>query len=189
MSKRLLPLLLFLTAVSPAATISVDPSTQSVSLGTSASVDVNVADLGILTAPSLSTYDIDVAFDPTILSFTGATFGDGLDLFLFGLNIQAATPGVGTVNLFDLSFDLPTDLDDLQADAFKLFTLTFDTIGPGTSPITLSVNAFGDSLGDPLDVTPTSGELTVTASVPEPSTIGLLLAGLLVIGRRRLTAR
>ncbi len=167
-----------LVAVSlPAALISVDPTPQTAMLGEMPSFDINVSGLGAFSAPSVSTFDVDVAFDSTILAFNSVTFGVGLDLFAFGFNVTGVTPGAGTVNVFEVSFDFPSDLDTLQAGAFTLFTVKFDAIGPGTSSINLGVNSLGDSIGDRLLADTTPGSITV-AAVPEPSTISLLLAGL-----------
>lgn len=161
----------------PAAMLSVDPTPQTAMIGDMPSFDINVSGLGAFSAPSVSAFDVDVAFDSTVLAFNSVNFGVGLDLFAFGFNIIGVTPGPGTVNVFEVSFDFPSDLDTLQSDAFTLFSVKFDAIGPGTSSINLSVNTLGDSIGDPLQADATPGSVTV-AAVPEPSTISLLLAGL-----------
>ena len=161
-----LGLLVFLsTTAVQAASITLEPGAQSVVVGTPVDVAVRISGLpGPGAAPSLSTFDLDISFDPGFVLFDSAVFGDPvlgdqLDLFGFG-SITAATPGAGIVNLFELSFDLPGDLVALQEPSFILATLTFNTIAVGTSPVGVAINALGDELGN--DVALTLGPTTVT---------------------------
>ena len=122
--------------------------------------------------------------------FGDPVLGDQLDLFGFGSITSFDDSVSSVVNLFELSFDLPSDLDTLQAGSFTLATLTFDTLAQGTSSVDLSINALGDAFGDQLAADLSNGSVNVnTASaVPEPSTMMLLgfgLAGLGVMRRRR----
>lgn len=106
-----------------ASTITVLPSTQDVNTFSQAIVSLNIAGLGNGVAPSVGTVDMDVAFDPTILALNAVTSGNQLDILGLG-DLQFTIPGVGTVNLFELSFDSASDLSSLQAPAFVLATLT-----------------------------------------------------------------
>lgn len=156
------------------------PPSQTVVTGTPIDVGIAISRLGAGSAPSLGTFDVVVNFDPTILGFNSVAYGDPglgdqLDLFGFGSFI-VTTPGLGFVNLFELSFDFPIDLDTLQAGSFTLATLTFDTLMPGTSPLGLNVNALGDSFGDTLSAEVGSGSVDV---VPEPATIFLFGSGVI----------
>ena len=136
---------------------------------------------------------MDLNFDPAILAFNNITFGDpglGDQLDLFGLGSLSSsdntTPGV--INLYELSFDLPSDIDTLQAGSFTLASLTFDTFAPGTSPLNMSINSLGDAWGDPIVLdTLNNGSVTVAAApVPEPSTYLLLFSGLIgIVGIKR----
>ena len=105
------------------------PSTQTIAAGGLTTIDLRIAGLGAGVAPSLGAYDVDLMFDPSVLSFVSATFGDGVlgnQLDLFGLgNVSFLTPSTGMVNLFELSLDTPADLNALQADAFVLASLSF----------------------------------------------------------------
>jgi hypothetical protein len=118
----------FTSPKAQAVSLSLEPSAQTVVLGNLVDVAVRIADLDI---PALSTFDLDISFDPGILTFSQATFGDpvlGDQLDILGLgSLTDAIPGVGVVNLFELSFDLPEDLTALQAPSFTLATLTFST--------------------------------------------------------------
>ncbi len=168
-------------SVKPAWAILIEfqPAAQMVEVGDSLDVGIVVSGL----APdSLSTFDIDVGFDATILAFNSATFGDELDLFGFGSD-TLATPGAGTVNLFELSSDFPGAFDSLQADSFILATLTFEALAVGTSSLLLSINALGDALGDPLGADVGVGSIT---AVPEPAALLLMAVGLAAfVGLRR----
>jgi hypothetical protein len=51
-------------------------------------LNIFISGLGDGTAPSLSTFDLDISFDPTILAFSTAVFGDpilGDQLDIWGL--------------------------------------------------------------------------------------------------------
>ena len=164
-----------------AITIELNPSSQSVSVGSTTTVDLVISGLGDGSAPSLGTFDLDVGFDPAVLDFSGATFGNQLDLFGFG-DLQFVTPGVGTVNLFELSLESITDLDTLQTGSFVLATLSFDALASGSSALSIAVNALGDSLGDPLEAEVTGGTIRSVGDVspvPEPASLPLVGIGIL----------
>ena len=179
-------LLALVALPSRAITIAVHPSTQTVAMGSSLEVSLVVSDLGDGVAPSLSSFDLDVTFDGGVLDFVGATFGDPvlgdqLDLGGFG-SASGATPGPGVVDLFEISLDLPDDLDDLQAGSFALATLAFDAVGLGTSALGISIRVLGDAAGDPLTAEAAGGSVT---SVPEPAPLLLVLSGMVALGRWR----
>lgn len=83
-------------------------------------------------------------------------------------------------------FCIPPFLEDVQPASFTLATLTFDTLGTGTSPLTLSIRRLGDAFADPLTATPGSGEVVVT---PEPSSMLLFVMGLAGLAGVRQTSR
>lgn len=160
-----------------AISLNLVPAPQNTFLGNTVNVGVTISDLGDGAAPSLSTYDLDISFDDTVLDFSGVTFGDpslGDQLALFGVSSLTETeePSFGLVNIFELSFNSVDELDDSQADSFTLATLTFNTIATGTSPLGLSINALGDALGDPLTAEIGNSFVSVSSqpvTVPEPS--------------------
>lgn len=172
------------------ASILVTPATQNTTSGAQFVVDLQISGLGNGTAPSVGTFDLDLGFDPLLLSFVDATYGTGLDVLGLG-SLQFTTPGTGTVNLFELSFDSASDLNTLQPASFMLATLTFEALADGTSPLTINLNALGDADGASLAATLTNGSVTIGApssAIPEPSTFtlaALALGGLAVQRFRR----
>ena len=102
-----------------AITVAVLPTSQDVALGGAVDVTIAISDLGDQGSPSLGTFDINVTFNPGIISFASAIFGDpvlGDQLDVAGLgSVTATTAGAGVVNIFQLSLDDPGDLDTLQA--------------------------------------------------------------------------
>lgn len=173
--------------------LSLQPPSQSVTQGPQLTVDLDI--VGVAHPPSLATFDVKVAFDPTILSFDTFVFGDPvrgdqLDPTGRGNTITVITPGVGTTELFELSLDSSSTLNSLQASGFTLGRLTFSTIALGTSPLNLTINSLGDADGNALTAILQNGSAAITSStVPEPTAIYLLGGALvtLAIMRRRFT--
>lgn len=153
--------------------------------GSSVDIAVVASGLGLFSAPSVGGYDLLVNYDPAALGFIGATFGDstlGNQLDLFGLgSLNSAIDFGGSINLFELSFDLPGDLEALQADGFTLVSLSFDTLISGVSALSFGPSTVSDAFGLPLS--PSFAGTSVTArqpsAVPEPPVYALLAAGLL----------
>jgi len=169
-----------------AITLSFAPASTSVSIGDPVTVLLNVSGLGDKAAPSLGVFDVNVTFDPALLAFVDATFGDPmlgdqLDLGKFGSPTSATVSPANTLNLSETSFDSVSDLDTMQAGSFTLATLAFNAIGLGVSPLGLSINTLGDANGDTLAATANVGTVTVTAT-PEPTTGLLFVTGLMVLG-------
>ena len=143
--------------------------------------------------------DMIVDWDDGLLSFAGIEFGTALgDPDFLEAFTDFADLGGGRLNVAELSFLF--DFTGLQDGLpFTLFTLTFDTIGVGTSVLGLvgniagqpsPFNFIGDFFGDPLEAEPGAGSITIVeppVSVPEPGTLLLFLTGLLAVeaSRRR----
>lgn len=177
------------SGMAQAISIGFDPVSQSATPGDTIMKDIVISDLGPGVAPSLSTFDIDVTFDDSHLSFVSTSFGNQLDLFGSGSVTSDTLTGTGVLNLFELSFDLPADLDALQTESFTLATITFNILTADSSALGTVINTLGDSFGDPLTADVTAGNITstdATVPVPEPGVALLLIPGLVALG---ITAR
>lgn len=175
---------IFITTLSHAITIGFDPASQDVVLGNTASINLVISDLGDNIAPSLGGFDIDITYNPAILSLSSVVFGNQVDIFGFGQSDQFVIFESGGVNIFELSYDDPFDLEDLQPSSFILATLSFNTIGYGTSSMDITNIILSDEWAEPLFAdTTTSGRINVThAAVPEPSIFFLVVSGLIGMG-------
>ena len=107
---------------------------------------------------------------------------------MFGLgsltDVNSSTPGV--VNVFELSFDDPVDLDALQSDVFTLFTVNLRVLDFGDHNLSLEVLDLGDADGALLTAQTSEANIAVAppVAVPAPATLSLWLAGMawVVIG-------
>lgn len=181
MNQNVLPLgivfSLLLTIPTPeiaqAVSIEMFPSKQAVAVGEAFQVDIVINGLGKMTAPSLSAFDLDLGFNNSVLKFDSAIFGGFVDLSGTGTkgfnNSQQ-----GIVNFFEISLDSPETLNASQPSNFKLATLNFMGLSPGSSVLSLSVNDLTDENTNPLTLNtlPTDKSVQVIP-VPE-SSFGLL---------------
>ncbi len=170
--------------------VSVTPQTQTIALGSATGIQVSVSGLGLAAPPSLGAFDFNLAFDPTIVTFTGLTFGDpvlGDQLNLSGTgaisDFSVLAPGL--LEFYEISLDSAATLDSKQLDHFVLATLQFQAIGAGNTSLITSNNSVSDSQGAPLNVGLQPGSVRVTAasSVPEPSSLALAAIGIAILCR------
>jgi hypothetical protein len=178
----LLGALAVLTGTAGATTITVEPLAQGVGLGDSVDVAINVSGLGDMSAPSLGTFDLDVLFDVSMLAVQNVAFGDpvlGDQLDVSGLGAYTEVLySPGSTNLFELSFDLPSDLESFQAGSFTLAVLTFDTLQVGTSAVNVDVGVLGDAWGNPIVPDTVGASVSV---IPEPTSAMLFGVGCLIV--------
>jgi hypothetical protein len=161
-----------------------NPSSQQVPLGSSFSVDLTIAGLGNGAAPALGVFDIDISYNPAVISLNSVAYGTSLDLGQG--SFQITTPGSGTVNVYEVSYVLPADLNTLQPSAFTLAQFTFTALSLGTSPLKIDKFTLGDANGDPLLALANNGSANV---VPLPPALLLFapgLAGLIGIKKKYL---
>ncbi len=133
-------------------------------------------------------YDIDIAYDPAILSFSLVTWPNNY----LDISLQNHALGVGTVNVAEVSLASVADLGAAQSghDPLGLFDLVFTGVAPGVSPLTFTRVDLTDGLGNAFAAgNMPGGSVTVGGSqaIPEPSSFLLLLvaAGSTVAGLRR----
>ena len=164
-----------------ALTVSVVPQASTVNVGDTVSVDV-VADLQGDSSLSLGSYDLELSFGSTVLSLADVVFGTGLSVTgLPSFPREFFDLGGETVAAFEVSTETAADLNNLQPNAFTLFTVTFNALQAGTSALSLSVNSLGNAAGTAtLDAQVLNSSLTVTGApaVPLPAGAWLLMSGL-----------
>lgn len=161
--------------------LKLSPTNQTALPGDNISLDLIISGLNAGGAPSLGDFDLNIAFDTTKLSFTSYSLGS----FLGVLSSEADdfSSGVlgGLINLAEVSYLSPTDLNSLQSSSFTLATLLFhvDALenGASTNVSFSQINALGDGFGNPLNID-AANNATISNNVPEPSSALLILLGL-----------
>jgi uncharacterized protein (TIGR03382 family) len=160
----------------------------SFSAGSSASFDLVIS--GLNSTQQVGAFDFSLSWDPAVLALTGSAF----DVFLDGpsLSLQSATAGSGTINLAETSFGPLAAQTGLSS--FRLASVTFSGISPGTSSLAFTPGVFSDGLGELLGVDYRGSRTTVTPriSVSEPGAFSLFAVAALALAwstrRRRLLA-
>ena len=200
--KTIFGVLIWLLAASAQAnpvfplTLSVIPNQSSVNIGSPLSVDVVINSIDNFDF-TLGGFDIDLAYDTSVLELTGISFGSALgDESLLESVTDSSASTSGTANLTELSFleasasdcvfCLAPYLQDLQGNSFILVSLTFDSIGTGNSGFDLNINVLSDGYANPLDANKNVNQAQIT-SVPLPAAIWLFASMLPLIGWKRKT--
>lgn len=171
--------------------LSLDPTTQDATLNDLVSINLMIDGLGDGVPLSLSSFDINVAFDTSSLSFAGYNLFDGLgDLNLFqAVDTSFGDLGGGLVNIAEISFLSNFELWDFQPGSFILAELFFtvDTV-PSSSDISIDDAILFDVNGDLINITDINNA-SITA-VSSPANSMLMSLGLLVLlVRKRLFIR
>ena len=173
-----------------AAVINLLPSNSNISISDDVVLNVNVSGLD-KSASALGVYDLNLKFDSNLFAVKNIQFGDSskgnqLDILGFG-TMQTSAIGSGWLNLFELSFDTPENLNNLQANEFILFRVIFTALDKGAGLFSVNANSFGDAYGNNLliDSISDSNVMVKAVSVPEPTSLFLLGLGLLTLGINR----
>lgn len=138
-------------------------------------------DLGGL---DLAGFDMNLSFNGGVTGYQNTVFSTDLDDSLF-IGLTADMTSSNSVNLSGVS--LLWDFSS-QLSAFKLFTLSFTADQAGVSRLSLDDFVLSDSWGSELAGEKYLAEITVSdkpVSVPEPSTLGLMLSALTLMFVRR----
>ncbi|MDJ0658214.1 MAG: cohesin domain-containing protein [Crocosphaera sp.] len=177
-----LPLFILVKPVN-GVTLDLLPQTQNVTLGESVIIDVQISELGNGIAPSVGGFQLQLDYDPGVLTFDDITFSGLIDLSNLGTqSFDSSTPGMFFFG--DASLDSPAELNSAQPDTFSLANIEFIGSGIGTnSPLNLSIIEIVDENFIEFDpVTQNDATVTVnpaTTQVPE-SSLGLTVWGLLL---------
>jgi len=203
MKKTLLILLaigvigLFSSAPVLALQLGFAPSSQTINQGSTAAVDI-VATFDVGAAEIVAAYDLDVEYNPLIVTATGVTFGTKLGGPLDSWQFFNLLTGV--IDLAEVSYLWDPLLGEaalysLQgAGPITLATLFFTGDNLGTSTLSfINYGLYGNDIKGANDIpyanpTLNTGSITVaTTGVPEPATMllfGLGLAGVAGIRRK-----
>lgn len=181
-----------------AVTIDIVPNTQTVQVGDAFDLDVVVSGLSAANE-IVSAYDFDIAYDTSILSATGVSFGSYLDDLLFpGFSLQDFDLSIaGIVDFAETSLLSNADLAMQQPDSFTLATLSFEALMEGVSEIyfipdpTYGIDVKGTDPFNVLPVDVVSGQVIVNPaiSVPEPGTLVLMLIAFTILQLSRFGCR
>lgn len=177
---------MFTSITSANVILSLDPTTQNATLGETLSVNLMIDGLGDGVPLSLSSFDIDLAFDNSALSFTGYNLFDGLgDIDLFGaIDSSFGDLGGGIVNIAEVSFLTNFELWDFQPGSFVLAELFFavDAV-PSSSQVSVDGAVLFDVNGDLINIAGINNATINT--VPSPANSMLMGLGLAVLLVRR----
>jgi hypothetical protein len=161
-----------------AAVITLSPASTVTSAGSPVRVDVGVSGLG--SGVALGGFDLDIAFNPALLSFTGATFGPALGNPMTFEALTSVSAAAAVVDFSEVSLLSAAQLLALQPGSFSLGILSFDAIASGTATFALlATSLLSDASGQSLPITPAA------AAIPEPEAVVLLGIGLAALALRQ----
>ncbi|WP_331352152.1 cohesin domain-containing protein [Cellvibrio sp. UBA7671] len=186
----LLALGLSLSLNAHAISIDLIANQTAVNVGDNIEVQVRISGLSDASAPALGVYDVNFNYDASLFNFSSILWGDStlgnqLDLNGFG-SLQDSSSGLDWLSALEISFDDALDLELLQAGEFTLFSVLLNAVAIGSGNFSLTVNTIGDAYGNDLSIDTITGTTVNVASisVPEPSSLLLLLGMLAVIALR-----
>ena len=173
--------------------VSLSPVSQTIGVGGTATVNLNISGLGNLSSLSLGSWLADISYNGSIVTIGAGnvTFGTQLNIGTFG-SVSFASSSSGLIHADETSFATAAELNGAQPGSFTLATFTFTGVGPGTTQLGFTRMELGDENGnDILGFGKNGASITVTGpagSAPDgAATLPLVLGvGLMVfIARRR----
>ncbi|ALS98059.1 hypothetical protein [Lacimicrobium alkaliphilum] len=191
MIRSLLIALALVTTSSHAAFLSLTPSVSFAETGDTVVLDLMIGGLGDGGPDSLGDFDLDILYDPAVVSISSYSLTNMLgDIDFFeAFDFSLGDDGLGTLGLSVVSFLTDSELNALQPDSFSLATISFSVDFLPENSFTWveigTIYGMGDVFGDPLEITSTANAL-ITNSINEPAAFWLmLLPALLLLKRRR----
>jgi hypothetical protein len=183
----------------PTNFLTITPEESSVQEGSPVVADVAFSGLQ---DQLIGSYDMTIAWNPTLLSFDSINYGVFLDA---PDSIQGFFPATGSLEVFEVSLGSLSNQSGFGT--IPLFSVTFDSIGTGTSPLSFDTSANGGITIVDQTVNAFTNFFTVDSSVdingaasPPPtmeapemdvtsagSALTLLVGGILVLSSRRTT--
>ncbi|NRA70311.1 MAG: PEP-CTERM sorting domain-containing protein [Gammaproteobacteria bacterium] len=139
----------------------------------------------------IADFELDLMFDNSLLSFDSLSFGEKLGDGLDSLQLDNVTAS-GILNIFELSYLLYDELLVLQdgISKFTLASINFDIINVGSGLFSLNNIATGNDIGTALtDIQSNSTSFITTSgatAIPEPTSVALILVGLMLVQVRRM---
>lgn len=167
--------------------LSVQPGFINVAPGAGVDVSLVISGLGDGVAPALGAFDLNLAFDTSVLTYDSVTFGDSglgnqLALNVPSVDGDSFDAGLGVLNLFSVSLDSVSDLESLQAGSFVLASLHFTASGLGLSGLTLSDIILSDAVGaDLIADTIRGGSVEVTRGTATVPDAGMVFPGVFLL--------
>ncbi len=187
--------IIFLAIISVAAnsspTLSFRSDSTGVPSGSLFGKAITISGLGDFSGPSLGAFDFDIDFDPSVLRVNRVLINEGsldsqLDLFDVDHDLgffSGYSQTSSSVNLYEVSLDLVSDLIALQPSEFILGVVLFDAIGVSGShsDLTFRVNSFADQDGRSIkNLAVSNGHVRINV-VPIPPSLLMFIPGILVI--------
>jgi hypothetical protein len=176
-----------------AAEINLVPQSSQVAVGGGVTLDFKVSGLSGSVGDSLSGFDINLLFDPTVLALRSYSFSDGGGTNWLSLPEAGAMSFVSdvivsgnTIDAFGVSGNSAAALDAGQPDNFRFLSIAFEALAQGSTNVSVDLAdpnlLFLDSNGAPLSMRMLNSAASITiqangsSATPEPN--GLLLVAL-----------
>jgi hypothetical protein len=185
-------LLCAIVSVAPAhaAILTTSLSSTSVTTGQQFTLDVIVS--GLDAGQAVAGFDLDLVFDPALLTADHATFGN----YLGTVDVDQFTNALlspGRADFAAVSMSDGATLLSRQPGMFSLARFVFNATGPGSAAIDFDTLAapgllLSDQFGNAIAVSASYGasvDVAPATAVPEPSSVALLMAGALMAFVRR----
>ena len=172
-------LLLASTRLSSGAVLSVQPVSASVSTGQTFSVTI-----GVTSVSDLYAYQLDVDFNPAILSAVSVSEGS----FLSSAGSTIFLPGTIDDTAGTVSFNADTLESAVSgvSGAGTLLTFSFQALTAGNSTVQIENSLLLNSFGEGIVLSTVPSVVTVNTAAPEPATwllFGLCTTGLVTLRR------